>query len=209
MFQTPQNNSISHFSIGGIHGLPYVEWEGAGGANPVKGSQWGGYCTHGCVLFPTWHRPYVALYEVSSPSYAFRTSLSHFMLISIILSSKCCSRTLSRLQTLTRWIHRVGLPRPRTCERHTGTGRLTLFLLHKLSLCRPSISSHPMDKRPPWRTHSSNTPSTPLTPLSRRHTAVGKRRSGTPMTLTALTRPRTFKPSQRKASLFRLTYAQS
>ena len=71
MFQTPQNNSTSHFSIGGIHGLPYVEWEGAGGAQPVKGSQWGGYCTHGCVLFPTWHRPYVALYEVSSPSLTF------------------------------------------------------------------------------------------------------------------------------------------
>ncbi|KAN0140456.1 Common central domain of tyrosinase domain containing protein [Lactarius tabidus] len=63
MFQTPQTNSTSHFSIGGIHGLPYAEWEGSGGAQPVKGSQWGGYCTHGCVLFPTWHRPYVALYE--------------------------------------------------------------------------------------------------------------------------------------------------
>jgi tyrosinase len=63
MFQTPQSNSISHFSIGGIHGLPYAQWEGSGGAHPVKGSQWGGYCTHGSVLFPTWHRPYVGLYE--------------------------------------------------------------------------------------------------------------------------------------------------
>jgi len=60
---TPQSQSISHFSIGGIHGLPYVPWEGAGGTRPVSGSQWGGYCTHGSVLFPTWHRPYVALYE--------------------------------------------------------------------------------------------------------------------------------------------------
>ncbi|KAF8263972.1 tyrosinase [Lactarius quietus] len=63
MFQTSQSDPISHFGIGGIHGLPYVQWEGSGGAKPVKGSQWGGYCTHGCVLFPTWHRPYVALYE--------------------------------------------------------------------------------------------------------------------------------------------------
>lgn len=23
-----------------------------------------GYCTHGSVLFPTWHRPYVVQYEV-------------------------------------------------------------------------------------------------------------------------------------------------
>ena len=66
MFNASQSDQTSHFGIGGIHGLPYVQWEGAGGTHPVKGSQWGGYCTHGCVLFPTWHRPYVALYEVRS-----------------------------------------------------------------------------------------------------------------------------------------------
>lgn len=63
MFKTPQSKSTSHFSIGGIHGLPYVQWEGSGSSRPVQGSQWGGYCTHGSVLFPTWHRPYVTLYE--------------------------------------------------------------------------------------------------------------------------------------------------
>ncbi|KAF8500857.1 photo-regulated tyrosinase [Russula emetica] len=63
MFTTPQSNPLSQFGIGGIHGLPYVQWEGSGGTRPVQGSQWGGYCTHGNVLFPTWHRPYVALYE--------------------------------------------------------------------------------------------------------------------------------------------------
>ncbi|KAF8263973.1 tyrosinase [Lactarius quietus] len=63
MFLTQQSDQTSHFGIGGIHGLPYVQWEGSGGAKPVNGSQWGGYCTHGSVLFPTWHRPYVALYE--------------------------------------------------------------------------------------------------------------------------------------------------
>jgi tyrosinase len=64
MFNTPQSDQLSQFGIGGIHGLPYVQWEGSGGNRPVQGSQWGGYCTHGNVLFPTWHRPYVALYEV-------------------------------------------------------------------------------------------------------------------------------------------------
>jgi tyrosinase len=68
MYATPQTNSISHFQIGGIHGLPYVQWEGAGSTRPVQGSQWGGYCTHGSVLFPTWHRPYVTLYEVGGIS---------------------------------------------------------------------------------------------------------------------------------------------
>ncbi|KAI0288602.1 tyrosinase [Russula brevipes] len=62
MYATPQSNSLSHFGIGGIHGLPPVPWEGAGSNRPVQGGS-GGYCTHSTVLFPTWHRPYVALYE--------------------------------------------------------------------------------------------------------------------------------------------------
>jgi tyrosinase len=205
MFQTPQNNSISHFSIGGIHGLPYVEWEGAGGANPVKGSQWGGYCTHGCVLFPTWHRPYVALYEVSSLSYAFRT----FMLISIILSSKCCSRTLSRLQTRTRWIHRVGLPQPRTCERHTGTGRLTLSLLLKLSpmqtldIITPDGQTTTVANPLIQYTFNPIDPSFPA-PYSSWQTTI--RHPDDPNSPDATTDVQALK---RKASLFRLTYTHS
>jgi tyrosinase len=64
MFNTPQSNQLSQFGLGGIHGLPNVQWGGSGGTEPVSQDQWGGYCTHGNVLFPTWHRPYVALYEV-------------------------------------------------------------------------------------------------------------------------------------------------
>ena len=63
LYRRPQEESLSHFGISGIHGLPYVQWEGAGG---VEGSVSSGYCTHGSVLFPTWHRPYVALYEAST-----------------------------------------------------------------------------------------------------------------------------------------------
>ncbi|KAH9989737.1 hypothetical protein BJV74DRAFT_796153 [Russula compacta] len=66
MHNTPQNDPLSHFSISGIHGLPYERWQGAGDITPVTGAQSGGYCTHGTVLFPTWHRPYVALYEVTT-----------------------------------------------------------------------------------------------------------------------------------------------
>lgn len=58
---TPQDDPESFFQIGGIHGLPYVPWDGVGEASQAEAS---GYCTHGSVLFPTWHRPYVALYEV-------------------------------------------------------------------------------------------------------------------------------------------------
>ncbi|OJT09435.1 Tyrosinase [Trametes pubescens] len=60
MMDTPQDDPESFFQIGGIHGLPYAPWDGVGEASQAEAS---GYCTHGSVLFPTWHRPYVALYE--------------------------------------------------------------------------------------------------------------------------------------------------
>lgn len=57
-----QQQVASAFQLGGIHGMPYVEWDGAG-SKPAS-REWEGYCTHGSVLFPVWHRPYVAVYEV-------------------------------------------------------------------------------------------------------------------------------------------------
>lgn len=42
----------------GIHGYPYVSWDG------VEGTEEAGYCSHGSTLFPLWHRPYLALFEV-------------------------------------------------------------------------------------------------------------------------------------------------
>lgn len=43
----------SFFCIAGYHGEPF---RGAGWGNS---SWWGGYCNHGNVLFPTWHRAYL------------------------------------------------------------------------------------------------------------------------------------------------------
>jgi len=66
MQKTPSNLGTSHYQIGGIHGFPFAPWEGSG-SQPVNGAptnfNWNGYCTHGSVLFPTWHRPYLALFE--------------------------------------------------------------------------------------------------------------------------------------------------
>lgn len=45
----------------GIHGLPYKAWDG------VTGTQQNGYCEHGSIIFPLWHRPYLALFEVNIP----------------------------------------------------------------------------------------------------------------------------------------------
>ncbi|KFA79983.1 hypothetical protein S40288_01843 [Stachybotrys chartarum IBT 40288] len=47
----------SYYHIAGLHGQPF---RGAGYGNPAW---WGGYCHHGNVLFPTWHRAYVASLE--------------------------------------------------------------------------------------------------------------------------------------------------
>nr|BBV24620.1 tyrosinase2 [Grifola frondosa] len=56
---TPQEHITSAFQIGGIHGLPYTPWNDVN----IGDSGFRGYCTHGTVLFPIWHRPYVALME--------------------------------------------------------------------------------------------------------------------------------------------------
>jgi tyrosinase len=51
------NDPNSFFMLGGYHGEPF---RGAGWGNPYY---WGGYCNHGNVLFPTWHRVYLVKLE--------------------------------------------------------------------------------------------------------------------------------------------------
>ncbi|KAF5594587.1 uncharacterized protein FSUBG_9407 [Fusarium subglutinans] len=63
---------LSYFQVAGIHAYPLQSWDGAEpprkdpecpkdlppGANP-----YGGYCEHNTITFPTWHRPYMLLFE--------------------------------------------------------------------------------------------------------------------------------------------------
>ncbi|KXJ86062.1 hypothetical protein Micbo1qcDRAFT_219907 [Microdochium bolleyi] len=49
----------SFFMIAGYHGEPF---RGAGYSNS---QWWGGWCNHGNVLFPTWHRAYLASLEAA------------------------------------------------------------------------------------------------------------------------------------------------
>ncbi|KAF4337286.1 hypothetical protein FBEOM_8875 [Fusarium beomiforme] len=65
-------NMLSYFQVAGIHGYPMQSWDGAEppprdpvdpdslppGANPYPG-----YCQHNTITFPTWHRPYMLLFE--------------------------------------------------------------------------------------------------------------------------------------------------
>ncbi|KAL7818608.1 hypothetical protein V8C26DRAFT_434404 [Trichoderma gracile] len=61
MFQSvSQDDPLSYYQVAGIHGVPFVTWNGVG---PAAGASQSGYCPHSSVLFPTWHRPYLALYE--------------------------------------------------------------------------------------------------------------------------------------------------
>ncbi|KAJ4858276.1 common central domain of tyrosinase domain-containing protein [Trichoderma breve] len=61
MFQSvSQDDPLSYYQVAGIHGVPFVTWNDVG---PAAGASQSGYCPHSSVLFPTWHRPYLALYE--------------------------------------------------------------------------------------------------------------------------------------------------
>ena len=54
--------------LSGIHGLPKELWNSV--ANLNEGNQnsqkpeGSGYCTHGSLVFPTWHRVYILMFEV-------------------------------------------------------------------------------------------------------------------------------------------------
>jgi tyrosinase len=55
--ELPADDPRSFFTLGGYHGEPFR------GAGWGSSSYWGGYCNHGNVLFPTWHRVYLVKLE--------------------------------------------------------------------------------------------------------------------------------------------------
>ncbi|KAF8514606.1 hypothetical protein JB92DRAFT_124714 [Gautieria morchelliformis] len=62
MFKEKDDPRLSWFSVGGIHGLPYVEWNQSPPPLDPQGNP-GPFCVHATPLFAPWHRPYVALLE--------------------------------------------------------------------------------------------------------------------------------------------------
>lgn len=73
-----QDHPLSWYQIAGIHGVPFRPWNGV---QPVAGAQQSGYCTHSSVLFPTWHRPYLALYEVRNVIHAMPSNLFDILIL--------------------------------------------------------------------------------------------------------------------------------
>lgn len=64
----PPNDQLSYYRVAGIHGSPYnVSWNMGKKPVPLKAAELGRdgfYCQHNNFLFPTWHRAYMALFEV-------------------------------------------------------------------------------------------------------------------------------------------------
>src|SRR5512136_1314922 len=58
--ELPATDKRSFFVLGGYHGEPFQYRRQVDALSTVDGyTYWGGYCNHGNVLFPTWHRVYV------------------------------------------------------------------------------------------------------------------------------------------------------
>jgi tyrosinase len=55
--ELPPTDPNSFFMLGGFHGEPFR------GGGWGSSTYWGGYCNHGNVLFPTWHRVYLLKLE--------------------------------------------------------------------------------------------------------------------------------------------------
>ena len=53
----PPGDPNAFFLLGGFHGEPFR------GPGAWANAWWGGYCQHGTVLFPTWHRAYLYTLE--------------------------------------------------------------------------------------------------------------------------------------------------
>jgi hypothetical protein len=78
-------NPMSWFGIASIHGQPYVTWDNAphfAFKADTEKTKPRGYCRHGSTLFPTWHRAYLALFEVGC-STGLLTELSLLTLLHI------------------------------------------------------------------------------------------------------------------------------
>lgn len=58
-YDKDQSDKTSYYRVAGIHGRPFEPWDDVARSNGGSG----GYCPHASSLFPTWHRPYLALFE--------------------------------------------------------------------------------------------------------------------------------------------------
>jgi tyrosinase len=60
-FQSKSKDDVlGYYQIAGVHGRPFTTWN----KFPTPLVNNAGFCPHGSTLFGSWHRPYLAMYEV-------------------------------------------------------------------------------------------------------------------------------------------------
>lgn len=69
------SNVTGYYSIAGIHGVPRQDFDGVAQCDSCGGAD--GYCPHDSVLFPAWHRSYMALYEQEFIGFAYEAANSY------------------------------------------------------------------------------------------------------------------------------------
>ncbi|KAJ5628581.1 hypothetical protein N7490_010809 [Penicillium lividum] len=58
-----KQNWWTAYSLGAIHGSPKEKWDGIEPSTADPKISPYGYCTHGMLMFPTWHRVYIGMFE--------------------------------------------------------------------------------------------------------------------------------------------------
>ena len=61
-----KNDRLSYYQVSGVHGRPFQTWNNF----PTPLLNQAGFCPHAQALFGSWHRPYLAIYEVCKPTRA-------------------------------------------------------------------------------------------------------------------------------------------
>ncbi|KAF1826772.1 Di-copper centre-containing protein, partial [Dissoconium aciculare CBS 342.82] len=64
-----RHTSSSYYGVSKIHGVPFGPFNGD--PEDLDNTNQHGYCTHNSILFPTWHRVYLAMYEQQLLARAF------------------------------------------------------------------------------------------------------------------------------------------
>jgi len=56
-----KDDKLSYYQVAGVHGRPFTTWNNF----PTPLVNQAGFCPHSMTLFGSWHRPYLAIFEVS------------------------------------------------------------------------------------------------------------------------------------------------
>lgn len=124
---------LSFFRLAAIHSAPWCEWDGVPqppDKPPNDPERIRGYCVHNDYTFPTWHRVYMMLYEVSKLQWLVgQRCRSLTNRHSELCMTPCTNGSVVTFQPNFR-VH--GRKKPTNGVFHTGTLRAKLIDRHRL-----------------------------------------------------------------------------